>query len=289
MYFVLLALEPLEEPAHAFVGPIALDDELALLVGQVTPGHVHPHIAGTGGALQFGQGRLVVRLGPGLDGPASHRLPRVGNHEVHVDFDDIAEAVAVGAGPEGVVEREEPGLRVLVGDVAGAALEPFGILDAGISARLPVGIEYPGDSAALPIRHLDRVGEAGAGVGVDANPIDHHAQFRPALQLFRIDIVESQHLAVDDHAPEALAPQGVQFTHAGRQCGGVGSALGGGIGRPHFGRIVLGGPPQVDQGQVEPDHQAAACGAREKFRGHRLGGLAPHGLAALTAQGRAHP
>jgi hypothetical protein len=64
-----------------------------------------------------------VRLAPRLDGILLDRLGRIGHHEVHVELDDVAEAVAGGARAERVVEREEARLRIFVRDPASAALE----------------------------------------------------------------------------------------------------------------------------------------------------------------------
>ena len=126
VHLVLLALEPAEEAADAVVVLVALDDERALLVGQIDPRHVEPDARLARRALQLRQLRAVVRLAPRLDGALVDRLRRIGHDQIHVELDDVAEAVAGRAGAERVVEREQPRLRLLVGDAAGAAFEPLG-------------------------------------------------------------------------------------------------------------------------------------------------------------------
>ena len=131
VHLVFLLLEPLEEAADAVVVvAIALDDEPALVLREIGPRHVEAHAVRLGDALQRRQVRAVVRLGPRLDRALVDRLRRIGHHEIEVQLDDVAEAVAGRAGAERVVEREQARLRILVGDVAGAALEALGELVA---------------------------------------------------------------------------------------------------------------------------------------------------------------
>ena len=89
-------------------------------------------------ALQLGQLRPVVRLRPRLDRALANRLRRIRDDERHVELDDVAEAMARRAGAERVVEREQPRLRIFVGDVAAAALETLAELmqrrRAGVSS-----------------------------------------------------------------------------------------------------------------------------------------------------------
>ena len=122
---VLLPLEPAEEPADAVVVVAALDDEALLLVGQLGPGHVEAELVLSRRALQLGQLRPVVRLAPRLDGALHDRLRRIRHDQIHVELDDVAEAVAGRTRAERVVEREQPRLRIFVGDPALAALEAF--------------------------------------------------------------------------------------------------------------------------------------------------------------------
>src|SRR5207249_5644966 len=102
VYLVFLALEPAEEPADPFaaltracrrvVAPV--DDEPLLVGGQLGPGDVEAHFAFSRGPFQLGQLSAVVRLAPRLDGALADRLRRIGDDEIHVELDDVAEAVA---------------------------------------------------------------------------------------------------------------------------------------------------------------------------------------------------
>src|SRR5262245_31237142 len=105
---VLLALEPAEEAAHAVevLGPF--DDERLLLFRELRPRHVETDLRLLRRALQLGELRPVVRLAPRLDRALLDRLRWIGDYQIHVELDDVAEAVAGRTGAKRVVEREEP-------------------------------------------------------------------------------------------------------------------------------------------------------------------------------------
>src|SRR5262249_15370095 len=78
---VLLALEPAEDPLHAFPRrAVAVDDEAPLLIRELGPRHVEPH-ALAGDALQLRQLRAVVRLAPRLDRVLKDRFRPIGNDQ----------------------------------------------------------------------------------------------------------------------------------------------------------------------------------------------------------------
>jgi hypothetical protein len=70
-----------------------------------------------------------MRLAPRLDRALVDRLRSIGDDQVHVELDDVAEPVARRAGAERVVEREEARLRRFVRNAARAAFETLGELD----------------------------------------------------------------------------------------------------------------------------------------------------------------
>ena len=125
MHLVFLALEASEKTANALVALVAVHDEPPLLGGEILPWHVEPYRGRAGRTFQLGEIRAVVRLGPRLNGALLDRLGRVGDHQVHIQLDDVAKSMARRARTERVVEREQPRLRRLVGQVTGSALEPL--------------------------------------------------------------------------------------------------------------------------------------------------------------------
>ena len=122
MHLVGVPLEPGEETFHAIpgLGPLesvfavaglAVDDEVALLGGELGEGDVD------GNLFLFGDGDEVVFGGavnfafPGFDRAVGDGDGLVGDREAVVDLDDAAEAAALRAGAERGVEGEECGGR----------------------------------------------------------------------------------------------------------------------------------------------------------------------------------
>ena len=131
-------------------------------------------------ASQLGELRTIVRLGPRLDSALLNGLRRIGHHQIHVELDDVAEAVTRRAGAKRVVEREQARLGIFVGDAAGAALEALGeamrdgIWDLGFWIWRLNG---PGRAAALEIRGLDGIGKTLTEIlPVQLHAVDDHLQ-----------------------------------------------------------------------------------------------------------------
>ena len=211
---VFLPLEPPEEAPNAFVVAVAVDHEGALGVAQLLPGHVEPDPLRPRRPLQVGQLRPIVRLAPRLDGILLNRLGRVGHDQPQVELDHVPESVAGRAGPKGVVEREQPRLRQLVGNRAGAALEA---LAEDMAGRLGVGIrlldqlDREGRATALQIGHLDGIGDAreqiGSGPQLDA--VDDDVQRRSPFQRRQVDVIEAHDPSIDVQPAEPAPSQGV--------------------------------------------------------------------------------
>ena len=184
------------DPFHAG----ALKDRPPDLLGEIAPGERDARPVVVGDAVQ----RLPVvggrRARPGGDGALGKAEACVGHHEIGVEIEPDAEAVAARAGAEGVVEGEEPGLDLLDGearDRAGEVRREDGPLAAGRSLGddQPVGEAEPG---------LQAVGEAAAEGGRDHHAVHHHLDVVLALLVEgrrRVDVVN---LAVDLDPGEAL-------------------------------------------------------------------------------------
>jgi hypothetical protein len=125
---VFLLFEPAEEAADSVVVVVAFDDEVPLFVGEFAPGDVEPELRLLRCPFQLGELGPVVRLAPWLDRVLIDRLQRVWDHQRHVQLDDVAETMAGRTGAERIVEGEQPRLRILVRNAAGAALEALGEL-----------------------------------------------------------------------------------------------------------------------------------------------------------------
>ena len=102
---------------------------------EVVPGDVGGDVGGFGGADHLAVVGAVFGGGPGVDGAVGEGLGLVGDDEVGVEVDGVAEALAARAGAVGIVEGEEARLGLAVGAVAGGALEGGGEAEV-LAARL---------------------------------------------------------------------------------------------------------------------------------------------------------
>src|SRR5207302_7527732 len=105
---------------------VAFFDKALLVFGEIVPGDVGGDVGGFGGADHLAVVGAVLGGAPGGDGAVGEGLRFVGDDEVGVEVDGVAEALAAGAGAVGVVEGEEAGLGLAVGAVAGGAFEGCG-------------------------------------------------------------------------------------------------------------------------------------------------------------------
>ena len=277
-------------PSPSMTIPLFVDRE-------VGPRHVEPDAA-AGGALQLGQLRAVVRLAPRLDRVLEDRLRGIGHDQRHVQLDDVAEAMTERAGAERVVEREQPRLRYLVGDVAHAALEA---LAEPVNARGFPGffrqLDRERGAAPFDIGGLDRVGEPRPKVPVDLQPIDDHLQRRTIFQRQRVHVLERDGLAVDEQAAEALPAKrrnrlGDRIAQPREiELGCRGLVVHNALPDRRFlvVQIVHRGERRCrDHRHVEPDHDARAGRQLTEAARDHLSGLAHDLTAAASAIGPAH-
>jgi hypothetical protein len=123
LHAVLAPLEPAEEAEHTRELVVALEHEPAVALVEEGPRHVERNPPPACEAPQLREQVPVVRLVPGLDGALGQALVLVRHDEVEVDLDQVPEAVAGGAGPERVIEREQARLRLEERSAALRALE----------------------------------------------------------------------------------------------------------------------------------------------------------------------
>ncbi len=296
---VLLALEPPEESLHSLVaGAVAVDHETLLVVGQFGPGHVEAQTAHLGGALQVGQLRAVVRLAPGFNRVLRDRLRGIGDHEIHVEFDDVPESVAQRTRAKGVVERKQPRLRQLVRNVTLAAFESFAEPKRdrfGLAfSRLWRKLNREGRPTPLGVRGFNRVGETGAQIAFDLDAVHDHLK-RPAISQRRaVDLVQRDRPAIDIQTAEPLATQRrKRFRNRIDQIRKIRLR---GIDRPLFGRgrffvLWLGHGRhgrRRDHRHIEANQQPRSFRQISEPPRNDFGGLANHLTPAIPAVGAAH-
>ncbi len=177
MQLVFLALEPGEEAVDAGkVGVlVAFNDGVALLGGELAKRDVHGNAAGAGEALQVLPKLAITGLGPGLDDAFVDGFAAIGDDQVDIEVDGIAEALAARAGAVRIIEGEQARLGLLIGEAALLALEAIAEDDAlGFGMRLRGRKFEDGFALAFAIADLHGVGQARADVGRDDQAIDHH-------------------------------------------------------------------------------------------------------------------
>src|SRR5205085_10634617 len=103
--------EKVEEALDAVEAVSALDDGALLLARQLTVRHVRGNPRRARELQQVPLRPLVLRLGERLDGAARQAQLRVGDDEVEVEADGVAEPLAGRASAERVVEAEQARLR----------------------------------------------------------------------------------------------------------------------------------------------------------------------------------
>src|SRR6266853_2209983 len=104
----------LEEAADAAETTVTIDDQLLLLGIEFVPGNVqrNPRLARE--AFEFGEQRPVFWLSPRLDRTFIQGLALVGDDEVEIEIDGVAETLATRAGAVRIVEGKQARLRFFV-------------------------------------------------------------------------------------------------------------------------------------------------------------------------------
>ena len=140
--------------------------------------------------------RLVLGLGPRLDRAFGQRQRLVRNHQVQIEIDGVAEALAARARAERIVEREQPRLRLFVADVALLALEALReaeLLCSFAFARRSLEQHF----ARFAITLLHRIDDAQARVRRNRDAIDQHQHRFGEIQIEqRLGRGELDHLPV---------------------------------------------------------------------------------------------
>src|SRR6516162_224530 len=112
-----------EKSPHARELAFAVNDKFLMFPTEVQPGHIEWNLGLFGKALQFGEKRAVLGLGPGLDGTFVQGLRFVWDHQIEIEINGIAKALATGTGSVGIVEGKQAWFGLFVADVIVLALE----------------------------------------------------------------------------------------------------------------------------------------------------------------------
>src|SRR5581483_9909627 len=192
---VLLGLEKVEELADEAI------DFLTLGFRKFAERHVVTELLG--GFPEVSQPGAVLRLRPRFDRAGVEGEVLVGDDEVHVEIDGVAEALAARAGAHRAVEAEQRGLGFYEGHAALLALE---LLAEAQTVAGGGGLED--DFARFAITDLDRIDHALVQVRTDRDAVGQHIE-----RLGEVDIQERfrrgefEGAAVLEQTVEALLAQ----------------------------------------------------------------------------------
>ena len=123
MQFVLFAFQVVKESAHAEEFLIAIENSPLLLWFKMRPGNIKRNSRLPGEALHLGGDRPMSGLGPGLDRSLVQSLCLIWNHQIQIEINRVAEALASRARAERVIKREQARLWLRVTNATGLALE----------------------------------------------------------------------------------------------------------------------------------------------------------------------
>ena len=146
-----------------------------------------------------------VARGPGAHGALAETQIGVGDHQVGVDDQAGAQAGAGRAGALGTVEGEEPGGELRQRDAAVVAGEALG------EEQFLAALDQDAHQAVGQLQgQFQGVGEAGAQVGLDHQPVHHGLDGVAPVLVERRQFLQFQDLAVDPHPAVALVAQALQ-------------------------------------------------------------------------------
>jgi hypothetical protein len=195
-------------------------------------------------------------MGPGLHGAVGEAPRLIGHYEVLVVAEDIAESLALGAGPEWVVEREEEGLRPGEGSLAARTA-----VLATHRYHLAAEHVHLGAALALGERRLERLGDPPPGLAAEGH-------------------------AVEDDEDALTGRRGGEIGGPPRRVGqlvDLAAELDAGESAPEEGRVDRARVGSGGGGEGEADEGARVGVVPHQRLGHALGGVAPRLLAAARA------
>src|SRR5580704_10035558 len=173
--FVFLALQPVEKTFYTLeiVFGITFKNQTALLGGELAPrdGEGNPAVAGP--FFHVLKQSAVTRFRPRLDGAFVERLAGIGDDQIEVEVDGVAEALAARARAVGIVERKKTRLRSLIKRAIVFAFEALVKSEALGAIGRRVGNEFEeGFAAAFAVAYFDGVRKTRARFGIHGEAID---------------------------------------------------------------------------------------------------------------------
>src|SRR3977135_2893402 len=107
MQLVFFALKIAEESPHPQKFSLAVEHKIAVLVLQVSPGDIQRNAGLLGKALEIGEQGTILGLRPRFDRAVAQGLQLVGNHQVEIEINGVAESLAARARAIRIVEGKQ--------------------------------------------------------------------------------------------------------------------------------------------------------------------------------------
>ena len=183
MQFVLLALHLREETLHSLELSLAAQQNLAGFLGEFAPRHIHRNAKGSRVLAKVGEPGAVFGPVPGIDGSAVQRQSLVGNDEIHVEIDGVAESLAARTGAERVVEAEQPRFGFAAGTMATRTLVGRGESKTRTLRGFFTRNHFENHFAAFAIGDFSGIDDARAILRTHYDPIDQHKHGQREVQI----------------------------------------------------------------------------------------------------------
>src|SRR5438874_2145994 len=171
---VPLLLEIVEELLDSLELLLALPEQRPLLVRQLGVGRRQTDSAPLHRQQHLPLPPVRAGLGPGLDGAFRQRAMAVGDDQILVIPKDVAEALAVRTGAQGMIEREHHRPDRLESPSATLAL-----VAEAIRLRRVADHVHPADAVALSERGFHPLDQATSVLATEHQPIQDHMEIRP--------------------------------------------------------------------------------------------------------------
>src|SRR6266571_2543937 len=157
------------------VSRIAFQNQAALLGGKLPPVRVGGDAPRARPLLRILEERPIARLGPWFNGSVIEGLACIGDHEIQIEVDGVAETLAPRTRSVRIVEREKSRLGLLMERAVILAFESLVECQAlgGIPRAICDEFEY-GFALAFAVADLDRVHQPRARFRIDGQTVDQH-------------------------------------------------------------------------------------------------------------------
>ena len=111
---VFLSLQALEESADSRKPVLAIHNYVLIFRAEFIPRHIQRNFSQSREAFEFREQRAIFRFGPGLNRTFIQSLAFVGDDQIEIEINGVAEPLAARTRSIGIVEGEQPRLRLIV-------------------------------------------------------------------------------------------------------------------------------------------------------------------------------